>query len=310
MRPVLPEERAEVRGARDLVALWRRLPAAVLRYPMRKLPEELGLAALCNELRACAWRERCAAAQAPACADVPQRCAQADRGICRADVLFPASVGGGALAWRMATLFPQWRPRVGELRLVALGEVACDELRWASARLAAWSGLRRAGRAAAQCFADLELTGATRWRVEVVTPWVVDKARGARSPVAGKCLSRDDVAHELRKSMAARAHKLTALCARDPLLQRIGGHLARYASEPLLAREFGVVEAEVEPLRLPGEHLGRRGKPYDVLAWTGAVVVEASDAALPWLTLLDLCGGGENADKGFGSVEIRPCADS
>ena len=36
------------------------------------------------------------------------------------------------------------------------------------------------------------------------------------------------------------------------------------------------------------------------------MVLRVEPAVLPWLTLIALCGGGENADKGFGGVELLP----
>jgi hypothetical protein len=220
----------------------------------------------------------------------------------------------------MATLFVQWRPRAGEMRLVALGEAATAELDWAATCLDKRYGLRTPDPTELQRFADFELTGSERWRVSFVTPWVVGKFAHAAARSSAAAHSRDvrrtttgfaaltppdqdTLLRDLRKSMATRAQKFTALCAREPTWQRIAAHLARYAAEALPTAALQVETAVVAALRLPLESRGNAGR-FDVLAWTGEVVLRVAPPALPWLSLLALCGGGENADKGFGVVEV------
>jgi hypothetical protein len=303
---LMTEPETRVRGARDIAELWREVPVGVLRYPMRALPDGLLTTAIGDELRARAWRERCAAARGAACADVRTPCAQAGRGSCRADILYPAYPGGGAPSHRMATLFVHWRPRARALWLSALGEVARDELRWAGARLAAAFELPNPEWLPVDRFSDLELAGHRRWRIEITSPWMIGKAtRAKRQRERDRAPSRDDVDRELRKSIVARAHKLTALALRGPHAQRIGAHLAHYAGEALLGCALATLEVHIKTLRLPAQRLGSN-KEYEALAWTGTMVVDVAPSALAWLTLLGLCGGGDNPDKGFGSVEITP----
>ncbi len=160
-----PERPPEVRGARDLVALWRALPAAGMRYPAAALPPGLGLSALTGILRARAWRDHCASASPASCAETGRTCAQANSGRCRADALFPFRIGGGTPKWRMATLTVQWRPVLGQLRLIALGETACGALDWAVRCLREHHGLKGRGRITPGSYADIVLFDLDRIRV-------------------------------------------------------------------------------------------------------------------------------------------------
>lgn len=296
---------SEVRGARDLVALWSELPAATLIHPLQHLPAGLGLLEIGNGLRASAWRERCAAGRAEPCVVRKAACLHANTGGCRADVLVPVHPGGGAPQWRMATLTVQWRPVAAELRLLAVGRVACEELTWAAHALAARHGLASAKETSVRCLGDLIPREGRAWRLSLGTPWLVSKLAEAPGKPSCALPAAEDVARKLRESLSARAHKLTALCAGDPLWQRIGGHLARYASEAVLARGLAVRRTRLEVVRIDGTRIGR-GKPYDGLAWAGEVELEVDEPALPWLALLDTFGVGENTDKGFGQVELFP----
>ena len=292
---------AEVRGARDLVALWRALPAAVLCYPAAAWPPGRGLSALGDTLRARTWREHCAAPALLSCVDLGHSCTCPEPGQCRADALFPMNLGGGAPSWRMATLAVQWRPALGQLRLLALGEPACGMLGWAARCLHEQQGLDGGQPLAVASFADLEVRGASRWHLTFVTPWLVRK-----NPRAGIATpDADAVAHELRKAIRIRAHKLTALCAREATWQRMGAHLAHHVAEALLSGGFAVEEARVEAQPL---HLASRGNAarFQALSWHGEALLRVDEEVLPWLSLLAVCGGGENADKGFGGVELDP----
>lgn len=299
---------SEVRGARDLVALWSELPAATLIHPLQQLPAGLGLLEIGNGLRASAWRERCAAGRAESCVDRLVPCMHANTGGCRADVLVPVHPGGGAPQWRMATLTVQWRPAAEELRLLAVGRVACEELTWAAHVLAARHGLASAKETSVRRLGDLMPGEGRAWQLNLGTPWLVSKFAEAPGRQSCSVPSAEDVARKLHESLCARAHKLTALCTGEPLWQRIGGHLARYASEAVLARGLAVRRTRLVAVRIDGKRIGR-GKPYDGLAWAGEVELEVDEPVLPWLALLDAFGVGENTDKGFGQVELLPLRD-
>ena len=289
----------EPRGARDLAELWRALPAGVLSYPLAALPD---LAALSDTLRARAWRERCAAPAARSCAEQGQDCPLAGTGACRADGLFPMHLGGGAPQWRMATLFLQWWPSHGRLFLIALGEAATAELGWAARCLRERHGLEAAERLPVTRFAELEVRGWRRLRLNFVTPWVVSKGERA----ADAAPDAATVARELSKAMRARAHKFTALCARDAVWQRLGGHLAHHVADRLLPDALTVERVEL-CLSPPAPARSRaNGQRFEEVGWLGAVTLAVDEAALPWLSLLAVCGGGENADKGRGRVELAP----
>lgn len=295
------EHRGEVRGARDLVALWRALPAAALSYPASALPPGLGLSALSGTLRAAAWRDHCAAATPASCAESLGICTLADSGQCRADVLFPMKLGGGIPSWRMATLSVQWRPTLQELRLIALGETGCGMLGWAARCLRDRHRIEGAEPIGAATLADLELRGGARWHLDFVTPWLVAKNAGGR-PVDPDAAA---VSHEIRKAMRTRAHKLTALCARESVWQRLGGHLAHHVADCLLPEGFFVEDAHVEarPLRLASR--GNKSE-FEAQQWSGCATLWLDETVLPWLSLVAICGGGENPDKGFGGIELTP----
>lgn len=290
---------SEVRGARDLAELWRALPAAVLQYPVAGPPGP-GLAALSGALRNQAWNDHCAAAP-DSCNKPGRSCRQANQGRCRADALFPAQIGGGAQSWRMATLFLHWRPSFGEMHLIALGETACAEFGWAARCLRGQHGLEGGRVLDVSCFADLELAGALLWRLTFVTPWVVGKNLRCEAALP----NAETVAHELIKGMRARAHKLTALCTRDSIWQRLGGHLALHIADVLLPAALSVEEICIEEVLLPLQSRGNHSR-FEAHAWTGEITLAVSEPLLPWLSLLAICGGGKNADKGFGSVELKP----
>jgi hypothetical protein len=296
-----PARPAEVRGARDLVALWRALPAAALGYPAAAVPPDLGLSALGDTLRARAWREHCAAPALASCADLGHSCAQAGSGPCLADALFPMRIGGGAPSWRMVTLVVQWRPALAQLRLIALGQTARGMLGWAARCLHGQHGLVGAEPLPVVTLGDLEPTGAARWRLTFVTPWLVGKNLGGTVAAPDAAA----VARELRKAIRTSAHKLTALCARDETWQRIGAHLAHHVAEALLPGGLAVEEVRVEAQPLDLASRGNAAR-FQALTWSGEVVLRVDEAVLPWLGLVAIRGGGENADKGFGGVELTP----
>ena len=291
------EHRREIRGARDLTALWQALPAAVLAYPASAWPPDQGLATLSNTLRARAWREHCESATMQSCAERGQNCERP--GHCRADALFPVNLGGGAPSWRQATLFVQWRPALNEWHLIALGTLACASLGWAGRCLREQHGLDGAVPQPVSTLADLELAGAMRWQLTFVTPWLVDK--GQPEPAAPP--DTETVAHELRKAMRLRAHKLTALCFEDTRAQRLASHLAHHVAELLLADGLQVEQAQVASDFLELASRGNRSS-FVALTWSGRAIVRVEPGVLPWLSLIALTGGGENADKGFGSIEL------
>jgi hypothetical protein len=293
------ERRREIRGVRDLAELWRALPAAALAYPATACPPHLGLAALSDTLRARAWREHCASPVPESCADRGRDCECS--GHCRADALFPVRIGGGAPSWRMATLFVQSRPALEQLRLVALGAAACASLGWAARCLRERHGLDGAMSLAVATLADLELAGATRWELTFVTPWLVGKGR----PSVEAPPDAETVAHELRKALRLRAHKLTALCFGETLAQRLAAHLAHHVALALLPEGLVVEQADVEIVPLTLASRGN-GESFAALTWSGRAILRADPAVLPWLSLIAVCGGGENADKGFGGVDLTP----
>ena len=294
------ERAPEVRGARDLVALWRTLPAAVLRYPAATLPPG-GLKALSDTLRWWAWRDHCASAERMSCAEAGRTCQLANSGRCRADALFPFRIGGGTPAWRMATLVVQWRPALEELRLIALGDIACGALGWAARCLRDRHRLAEPEPLSASTLADLEIRGSERWRLTFVTPWLVRK--NPREIIAAPDAAT--VAHELRKAMRIRAHKLTALCTREEIWQRLGAHLAHHLAHALLPQSLSVERAAVEAMPLL---LASRGNSasFESLTWSGHATLRVDEDVLPWLSLIAICGGGENADKGFGGIDLSP----
>ena len=327
--------RLEVRGARDLAELWRGVPAAALRYSPAASTPPPDLADLSDWLRARAWRDHCAngheatghptddeglsrdfhANPVPAsCADRGRDCPRADLGQCRADVLFPMRLGGGARTWRMATLFLQGWPSTGALHLIALGATAVEEMDWAAGRLGQWPALGTPVRLPVTCFGDLELRQASRYRLRLVTPWVVGKGErdlGLGLGVdLGKAPDAAMVTRELTKSLRSRAHKFTALCSGDHLWQRLGGHLVHHVADTLLPDALRVEEVHLQPATLAPARSRSNANAFQELAWLGEMIISATPALLPWLTLLALCGGGENADKGKGRVELLPMADS
>lgn len=296
----MPTDRPpEIRGARDLADLWRALPAAALAYPAAACPPEVGLSALGDTLRARAWREHCASTTLEPCAEQGRDCAQSGR--CRADALFPVRIGGGAPSWRMATLFVRWRPTLEQLHLIALGTPACEALGWSARCLRERHRLDGAASLPVTTLGDLELVGATRWGLTFVTPWLVGKGH----PETGAPPEAETVAHELRKAMRLRAHKLSALCLDDTRAQRLAAHLAHHVAEALLPGGLSVERAEVEPVPLALASRGN-GASFAALTWSGRAILRVAPAVLPWLTLIALCGGGENADKGFGGIELTP----
>jgi hypothetical protein len=201
----------------------------------------------------------------------------------------------------MATLAVQWRPSIEELRLIALGDVACGMLGWAARRLYDRHGLQGAETPDFAVFADLELKGAASWNLSFVTPWLIGK--GSRQV----CVNPDaaGVAFELCKAMRSRARKLTALCVRDETCQRLGSHLTDHVARALLPSGIAVDEVRVEAEILS---LGSRGNgsAFQALAWSGEAILRVEADVLPWLSLVATCGGGENADKGFGGIELTP----
>lgn len=302
------------RGAADLAQRWAALPVGVAQWSLATLPAGLGLGTLSDSLRGLAWREHCRATagngRGTACADAGTACQGRPDMRCTADALFPLGVGGGILAWRMATLFVRWQPAAGNLRLLALGETALPALDWAvqavrhNVRLPAPKAVR------VTTLGDLFLPPARRWHLSFVTPWVAAKgarggdALGAGTRAAAGVPDAQALHHELCEAMISRAHKLTALACRDADAQRLGGHLAHYVGRALLPGALSVLHAELEPVDLPAQSRGNR-QDYLCRAWVGVAELAVQPAALPWLSLLAVCGGGANADKGFGGVEFR-----
>jgi hypothetical protein len=295
----------EVRGARDLADLWRGLPAAGLRYALPPTAPPPDLADLSDWLRARAWRDHCADPGPASCADRGGDCPRANQGDCRADALFPMRLGGGALTWRMATLFLQGWPSTGTLHLIALGETARGELGWAARRLSQWPALGTPQPLPVACFGDLELRAAQRFRLRFVTPWVVAKGEQGQDQVPDAAA----VTRELCKSLRSRAHKFTALCTRDSLWQRLGGHLVHHVADALLPGALAVEAVAVQPALLPLARSRTNKRVFYEAAWQGEIRLSIAPVLLPWLTLLALCGGGENADKGKGRVELLPLTD-
>lgn len=290
---------SEVRGARDLGMLWHNLPAAALRYPLSAQPD---LGSLSDALRARAWREHCAEAKPKSCAERGENCPKADQGICHADLLFPMRLGGGVQKWRMATLFLQWWPSMGVLHLIALGQTAVDSLPWAAAFLHQQHGLTEPAALPVFSFGDLELHGAHHWRLRFITPWVVGKQKSSEQQSPNQAT----VKHELGKAMLARAYKLTALCAEQAIWQRLGGHLVHHIAEDLLDKALRVDEVRVRyTADMPGFSVSN-DNAYIEQTWDGEITLFADEVLLPWLTLLAICGGGENVDKGKGRVELLP----
>jgi len=295
---------SEVRGARDLVTLWRGLPVAILSYPASELPLGVGLADLSDTLRFQAWREHCVSPTVESCAEIGHPCAMVEGGFCKADALFPVQIGGGAPSWRMATLFLQWRPSLKALWLVALGETACTALGWAARCLREQYRMEQPELLKVARFSDVELTPATtHWQLAFVTPWLVGKNIHASSP------NTSAIARELGKSMRARAHKFTALCTQERTWQRLSGHLVHHVANALLSTGLTVEQANIEvmPLTLASHS---NDSTFEAISWNGEVVIQVEATLLPWLSLLTVCGGGENADKGFGGVELLPHGDT
>ena len=288
----------EVRGARDLATLWWGLPVAVIAYPKSAWSVEDGLATLSDTLRGRSWREHCVSRTLESCAEQGKDCIHP--GNCHGDALFPMKIGGGAPSWRMATLFVQWRPMLAQWHLIALGAKACDSLGWASRCLRERHGLEGGVRLPVSTLADLQLAGGQCWELRFVTPWIVGK--GGQADAVTNC---EGVTHELRKALRTRAHKISALCLGEEFIQRITGHLVHHVASTLLHQGLVVESAELEsaPLALASRGNGSR---FVALTWTGRVKLRVEPAVLPWLSLLALCGGGENADKGFGAVELIP----
>lgn len=287
------------RGIEDLAAVWRTLPAAVIQYPVLPWSLGSGLSGLCDFLRARCWRAYCAAGPV-ACADRNVSCQMADTRRCIADQLFPVSIGGGAKSWRMATFFLHWRPSVRALHLVALGETACRQIKWAGECLENKFGLPPAVYGSVRCFADLELCQATRWQLMFVTPWCTGKnLRGGIQAVDSSMIH-----HELVKNLRWRAHKFTALCTHEPLWQRMGGHLAHYLADQFLVDSLAVEQPNVTCSTF--DLASSNKSSFTAYTWQGEAVLRVDPQLLPWLSLLQLCGGGENADKGFGSIELTP----
>lgn len=300
----------EVRGARDLAQLWRGLPAAALRYTWPTSLSPAALADLSDWLRGRAWRDHCAAPEPASCIDQRHDCSRADQGGCRADALFPMRIGGGARTWRMATLFVQGWPSTKTLHLIALGATACGELGWAARRLSQWPELGTPVPLPVRCFGDLELRQASRYRLRLVTPWVVGKGDRDLVMGLGKTPDTEMVTRELTKSLRSRAHKFTALCSNDNLWQRLGGHLVHHVADALLPAALRVEEVHLQHATLAPAHSRSNGHDYPELAWLGEVRISVTEFLLPWLTLLAVCGGGENADKGRGRIELLPVADT
>lgn len=292
---------SDTRGARDLADLWRALPAAVLVYPAAAWRLERGLNVLSDTLRAHAWRDHCAAFELDSCAD--RGCGCVHPGRCVADGLFPMKIGGGTPSWRMATLFVHWLPTQSQLRLLALGEVGCRALGWAARCLQREQGLTNATPLAAATLADFALPVAERWQLTFVTPWLVSKGTAATNTPPDAAA----IAYELNKALRLRAYKLTALCLMAQPTQRLVAHLTHYVADALLPTGLGVEEADVVATPLALASQGNRAR-FVAMTWSGQVILQVSPMVLPWLNILALCGGGENADKGFGGIELTPLA--
>lgn len=295
-----------VRGAPDLVGLWRSLPAAGIRYRAPGMTTSL-MKNLNNDLRARAWRELCTSPPPP-CIEKPQNCQYADQRRCLADVMFPLPKHcGGPQNWRMATLFPRWWPSVDYVYLIGVGTTARESVDWAGSRLDGQYGLGTAERLDVSSFGDVELGAATRWRLTIVLPWQI-KARGARN--SHRMPDEKTVAHELINSMKNRAKKYTSLCIDHPLQQRLGAHLAHYVSEAILYEALMVECVSIKAEPPVTERSGTNRQSYDVIRWTGTAELKIEEGALPWLSLLAIFGGGDNADHGYGSLELFPLGNT
>lgn len=299
-----PQSNREVRGARDLVDLWRGLPAAALCYALGShsvFPTPMQVS---DWLRARAWREHCALGTgADACIERGEFCIGKPIS-CAADRLFPLGAGGGR-AWRMATLSPVYWPSTQVLHVLAIGEIARPRLDWVELCLREQFGLNGATRVPVERLGCLELQGATRWLMRIVTPWVAGKSRmGALLPP-----SQDDVHHQLVKSMRVRAHKISALCAADTAWQRLAGHLSHHVADAMLAQGLVVREARIGAEMQELTSKNNKGS-WIVEVWLGEAILDIHEELLPWLSLIAFFGGGENVDKGFGCVELVPIAGS
>jgi hypothetical protein len=269
-------------------------------YPLPAAGRALFLSDVIDKLRGLAWREHCARATAgeACCIEAGDNCRFMDKASCRADMLFPAALGGGAKPWRMATLFVHYLPKRGAVRLLALGPLAAESVRWADGCLREHFGLTGGVDGNACCLGDLQLPPAGEWTVHFVTPWRVNK----HVRQTGTVPSKELIEEELRKALRIRAHKVSALSAGDMALQRFASHLAHHLAAAA-GSSLRVETADILQQELPQTSRGN-GKEFDVTAWTGMATVTSPHDLSPWLTLLHLCGGGENPDKGFGGVEV------
>jgi hypothetical protein len=158
------------------------------------------------------------------------------------------------------------------------------------------------------CLSEFAPQGAGRYRMSLVTPWVLEKIAPHRQqhPV-------DDFATRLCQSIERRMQKFTALAVQHVAdsgleeIKRLLGFAARHIAQRLLPDALRIESCtiNVSAFGIPSASTGRL-VPHVVVDPGGFVTMNVGLQALPWLGLLSIAGGGESADKGFGGVSLSP----
>lgn len=292
----------EPRGYQDLMLLWEPLPLAALHFQLSAPPD---LIALSEALRGAVWRQHCAS-ELFVCVERGEHCRFASQNNCRADRLIPCYLGGGAPSWRMATLYLHWQPDPQRLMVLGLGRNASADLEWTAQWLRDHYGLiTESMHWPVSRWADFRLPENKRWHLRFITPWLVQK-HGPRVKHSPQNPTPNHLAAELIDSMKRRALKLTALCVQDAMMQRLAGHLAYHIANALLLPEHLRVESAALTARRLQEASKGNNNRFSGVSWHGEAVLQVNPLILPWLTLLMLCGGGQNADKGYGRLALLP----
>lgn len=303
-RLVMPPEAPgrEIRGAAELAAWWSRVPIGVLKFEVDAPPAEDWPIGLAGRLRHLIWRQ-CCAEPGQACADRKISCRAPDG--CRADRAIPVRIGGGAPSWRMAAIMLRWLPSLNELALVGLGAHAIEELAW----LGRWLESERALTLVSADRTSLDRllpAHAGRWTLRLVTPWLAGK-HGGGARADGGAPDEATVATKLADSVLARGHKFTSLALAGNPAQALGSHLAHHVGRQILMQALRIaavrLAAPAGPLWLESRSNGQR---FTGQAWVGEFDLDVDPPGLPWLALLALCGVGENADEGYGGLELAP----
>lgn len=283
--------------------MWRALPAAMLRFDLRDVPTKLGALGAGNRLRDAVWRERCASSSGRACADTGKGvCQSVGLHACRADTLIPVRVNGGGAKWKMASLHLLWRPLQGEARLLALGKVACEELNFAATVLRERCRFSLPEALPVATFADLVPSAGRYWRMNLVTPWVVDKPQQGKVASIPVTPDRATVEATFQTALTERAKKFSTLCANSVESGKLAAGLARYVTPDVVQKLIKLRRVELTLGKLDAAQLGN-DKDYDSLHWEGTLDIEVEPEALPWVGLIAACGIGKNPDKGFGQTE-------